>query len=243
MNATAKRVAQPGADDIRFELTLGESQAVADGLLQGLAPAMNEALAKLEGFAIQSSVSPSGLVSTPVSAWPQEDSIAAESIRNLRRFFIEQAWPVFPEKPVGVGGSWTVESPCTVMGVSTRQIATYTIEQFVEDYGCIVKLDVETVPAIDEAPGMGDQRRLVRILEGTGSGQIGIVFTLALPVKIEFKEVVRSVEILQFPDHRMMDANGSPLSEKTMQEREDELEVLLQPGHATMPQEGQGSAK
>ena len=86
----------------------------------------------------------------------------------------------FPEEPVGVGASWTVQTDLELSGVTSEMDSTYTLEELRGDrYTLAVEIEQTTEPG--EIEGGGE------ILSGnsTGTGRVDGDLGALLPIRSE----------------------------------------------------------
>lgn len=149
--------------------------------------ALGQEIAAAEGFLMRWRAAETGLVSTVQLLAPADSPEAGRQAVESALLAIMSAAVVFPEEPVGVGGSWTVEGRVTG-DTAMRRTATYTVAGI---SGTQVELDVriddrpaqQTLRIDNQAAGdLNGQTLSVASTATTSDGRITVDLTRPLPV-------------------------------------------------------------
>ncbi|QYH19498.1 oxidoreductase [Corynebacterium aquatimens] len=136
--------ASPAADPGEGEQPAARSVLVEAGAGKHSDLALGKEIASAEGFLMRWRAAETGLISTVQLLAPADSPEAGRQAVESALLRIMSAAVVFPEDPVGIGGSWTVEGRIT--GDTTmRRTTTYTVTRI---DGTLIDLDV----AVEERP-------------------------------------------------------------------------------------------
>lgn len=179
---------EPAARSVLVEAGAGKHSDLAFG----------QEIAAAEGFLMRWRAAETGLISTVQLLAPVESPETGRQAVESALLSIMSATVVFPEDPVGIGGSWTVEGRVTG-DTAMRRTTTYTVTGM---SGTTVELDVriddspaQTTLRIDnQAAGDLDGRTLqVASSNTTSEGHVTVDLARPLPVDGQVASTTRLI--------------------------------------------------
>lgn len=110
------------------ETTYEDVQVEADGQPRDLVRTLDEALSVLEGLTGTMTTAPNGAVLASEFDIPADaDPMMATVLEQMTSQMGQITMPL-PEEPVGPGAVWEARSTLEISGVTSNQVATYTLE-------------------------------------------------------------------------------------------------------------------
>lgn len=172
--------------DVAYTFTTTKAEVLpAEGVPEAMVSMLETRLGSMEGMAGKGLMTSQGFTKEAEIEIPENADAQVRQLLESMKQSLDQFSTPYPEEPVGVGASWTVEIPTEQGGISSVITATYTLTKM-SDEGCTLGVEMEQTAASQEVeneqlpPGTAMH---LDDLQANGTGTLQVTFGRMAPTK------------------------------------------------------------